>query len=74
MFYINTGLFFKQMPFTVHAFPLTISYHQFQFLIGYYSVAEIWYFIQKRNENDKSTNFLMKTDNKNAKKVYVNTK
>ena len=27
--------------------PLIISYHPFRFLIGYKSVAEVWYFIKK---------------------------
>ena len=30
--------------------PLIISYHQFRFLIGSYSVVEIWYFIKKKEK------------------------
>ena len=45
--------------------PLTISYHQFRFLIGSYSVVEIWYFIKKkRKENYKNTTFLVKHNKK----------
>ena len=44
--------------------PLTILDHQFLFLIGRYSAAEICYFIKKRNENDKNTNFIMKKNKK----------
>ena len=29
---------------------------------------------KKRNENDKNTNFMMKNNNKNAKKVYGSIK
>ena len=37
--------------------PLTVSYHQFLFLIGQYSVAEfdIWLKNDNDNENDKKT-------------------
>ena len=34
------------------------------------SVAEIWYFIKKSNENDKNKNFMMKNSTKNTNKVY----
>ena len=47
-----------------HTVPLTISYHLFQFLIGDYSFAEVRYFNKKRNENDKNTNFLIKSSKK----------
>ena len=48
--------------------PLIISYHLFRFLIGQYSVAEIRYFIKKRNERDKNTNFFMKKKTKKRQK------
>ena len=38
--------------------------HQFLFLIGWYSVAEIWCLIKKRNENDKNTIFRMRNNKK----------
>ena len=48
---------------------LTIYYldHQFLFLIGWYSAAEIWCLVKKRNENDKNTIFTMR-NNKEGKK------
>ena len=53
---------------------VTISYHLYRFLNGKFSVAEIRYLSwKKENENEKNT-FLMKNNNKNTKKVYVNTK
>ena len=45
-----------------HTVLLTISYHLFWFLIGWYSVVEIWYFIKKRKENGINTIFLMKNN------------
>ena len=45
--------------------PLTISYHQFRFQIGEYFVEEIWYFITKRNQNDKNTIFCDEKQKKN---------
>ena len=33
-------------------------------------IAEIWYLIKKRNENDKTINLIMKNNNKNAKKIW----
>ena len=42
-------------------------------MTGQYSVAEIGYFIKKRNENDKNTIFFDEKQ-KNDKKVYVNIK
>ena len=56
-----------------HTVPLTISYHQFWFLIGWYAVTEIWYLKfddQKRNENDKNQIFFDEKQ-KNSTKVYV---
>ena len=38
-----------------HTVPLTISYPQLRFLIGLYSVVQIWYFIKEINENDKNS-------------------
>ena len=52
-----------------HAVPQTISNHQFRFLIGLYSVVEIWL---KKIENGKNS-FLHEEQN-NSKKVYVNIK
>ena len=46
-------------------------------LVKYY-VTEIWYFIKKKNENDKNINILLKNNNNNnnkpkkKKKVYLN--
>ena len=55
--------------------PLTISYHQFRFLIGSYSVADNWYFIKKRKKNDKNNFFDKKQQQEeNTKKIYVNIK
>ena len=51
-----------------HIFPLTVGNHQFTFVIGQYSIAKIWYFIWKRTENDKNTNFVMKNKKKMPKK------
>ena len=48
----------------LHVVPLTISNHQCRFLIGQYSIVEIWYFILKKNENDKNMNCLMKRNKK----------
>ena len=50
---------------------LTISCHQFQFLIGKYSVAEISYFIKKEVKMIK-TQFFDEKQQKMSKKVYVN--
>ena len=66
--------------------PMAISYHQFRFLIGYYSVTQIWYFIQKKTKknkkemklkNDNNTNILMKNNNNKQQqkmpgKIHVN--
>ena len=45
------------IEFYQHTVPMTISNHLFQFLIGKYSVAEIWHFIKKRNENNRIKNY-----------------
>ena len=50
-----------------HTVLLTFVHHQFTFLIGQYAVAEIWYFIKKRDENDKNK-FMMKNSKKISKK------
>ena len=49
--------------FGTHGYKVWLKnpYHQFLFLTGQYSILEICYFIKKRNENDKNTNFMMKT-------------
>ena len=47
---------------------MTVGDHEFMFLIGQYSVAEILCFIKKNNENDKNTNFMMKNNKKMPKK------
>ena len=47
-----------------HTVPLTVGNHQFMFLIGLYSFAEIRYFIKKRNENDKNKSFMTKNNKK----------
>ena len=51
------------LPFS-HTDPLTISYQLFLLLIDQYFVAEIWYFIKKRNENDTNTIIWWKTAKK----------
>ena len=33
-----------------HAVPLTVGNHQFSFVIGYYSVAKIWYVLKKKEK------------------------
>ena len=52
-----------------HTVSQAISNHQFRFLIGLYSVAEIWF---KKIENGKN-NFLDEEQN-DSKKIYVNIK
>ena len=70
-------LYARQFNFTrqsCHALNLEyyqkILGHQFLFLIGQYFVAEIWYFIKNRNENDKNTNFMRKK-NKQMPKSHI---
>ena len=48
----------------LHEVPLTISNHQCRFLISQYSIVEISYFIQKKNENYKKMNCLIKSNKK----------
>ena len=45
---------------------MTILDHQFLFLIGWCSAAEIWYFTKKRNENDKKHIFHDEKEQKKA--------
>ena len=47
----------------------TISYHQLRFLIGYFSVGQMWYVIKKNKWKGKKHNFLMK--NKKMPKKYM---
>ena len=49
---------------------MTIWYYQIRFLTGQCSDAEIWYFIEKRNENDTNTFFWWKTTRKFQKYTY----
>ena len=74
-------LYARQFNFTRQSCPaLNLEYyqkilvHQFLFLIGQYSVAEIWYFIKKRNENGKNTNFMRKKNKQMPKKSYKSVK
>ena len=59
---------------------LTVQFHwQLETTSSRFSqvnILLIWYFIKKRNENDKNTNSMMKnkTNKKNAKKVYKSLK
>ena len=53
----------------LHTVPLTISYHLFRFLIGWYSVAEIRYFIKRKDEYDKNTSFLTKNNKKMPRNI-----
>ena len=53
--------------------PLTILDHQFLFLIGRYSAAEICYFIKKRNENDKNKFYNEKEQKKLKKGFFLNS-
>ena len=49
--------------------PGTVKYNLTYSSAESYSVAEIWYFLKKRNENDKNTDFMMKNNkNKNNNK------
>ena len=57
------------LDFDCHAVPLPTSYHQFRLLIGLYSIAQIWYLIRKRNENDKNK-FFDKNKKKCQKRKY----
>ena len=56
---------------TKQSAPLTILDHQFLFLIHWYSAAEIWHFIRKRNENDKKHKFYDEKEQEEAKKVFL---
>ena len=61
----------KRFPHGYACSSQKMFYHQLRFLIGYFSVGQMWYVIKKKiNEKVKSTIFDEKQ--KNAKKVYVN--
>ena len=68
-----TSFFYHLLMIRYHTVPQTVGNHQHTFLIGYYFVADIWYFIKKRNENNKNANFILKS-NKKYQKVHKSIK
>ena len=52
----------------LHAVPLTISYQQFLFLIGCYSIVPIWHFIKKEIKRINAQILLLKAMRKMPKK------